>query len=97
MTSGDAPFLVDLLTQAQIDLNSMLQRSKGLDTDIRIRQAMLLALSRLSQSARSIGEPLYHLRAMKMTVMSLTVPPLYFIYGVHEDQNVVVIRRSQKI
>ncbi len=32
-----------------------------------------------------------------MTVMSLTVPPLYFVYGVHDDRNVVVIRRIQKI
>jgi hypothetical protein len=32
-----------------------------------------------------------------MTVMSLTIPPLYIVYGVHEDRNVVVILRIQKI
>jgi hypothetical protein len=97
VSSGNLPYSVDLMTQAQIDLNSMLQRSKGLDSDLLIRQAMLEVLNRLRQSARSIGEPQYHLPAMKMTVMSLTVPPLYILYGVHDDQNVVVLQRIKKI
>jgi hypothetical protein len=94
---SEAVFTVDLRIQAKIDLNSMLQRSLGLDSDIRIRKAMLQAIGRLETSARSIGEPLYHLKQMKMTMMSLTVPPLYITYGVHDDQNVVVIHRILKV
>ena len=88
---------LDYTTQARIDLASLLQRASGRPLFRELMVAMQTAEQRLSESPRSIGELLYHLRAMKMTVMSLTIPPLYFIYGVHEDQNVVVIRRIQKI
>ena len=32
-----------------------------------------------------------------MTMMSLMVPPLYVIYGVHDDQNVVIVQRVIQI
>ena len=34
---------------------------------------------------------------VKMTTMSLMVPPLYVIYGVHDDQNVVIVQRVIQI
>ena len=58
---------------------------------------MKAAIRLVRSSARSIGEPLYHLSAMKMTMMSLMVPPLYVIYGVHDDQNVVIVQRVIQI
>ena len=97
MADESSVFSVSNTIQSDIDGMSMLQRAKGLPISIDIKNALLEATQRLRKSAWSIGEPLYHLGAMKMTVMSLTVPPVYIIYGVHDDQNVVVIQRIQKI
>lgn len=58
---------------------------------------MKAAIRLVRSSARSIGEPLYNLSAMKMTMMSLMVPQLYVIYGVHDDQNVVIVQRVIQI
>jgi hypothetical protein len=90
-------FNVGNTVQADIDVMSILQRVRGMLVSVEIQNAILEATRRLRESARSIGEPLYRLPAMKMTVMSLTVPPLYVLYGVHDDQNVVVVRRIIQI
>jgi hypothetical protein len=90
-------FSIEVLPQAHIDLASILQRLVGLPRSLEVSTAMKTAIQRLRTSARSIGEPTNHLIAMKLTVMSLTVPPLYIIYGVHDDRNVVVIKRVIKI
>ena len=58
---------------------------------------MKAAIRLVRSSARSIGEPFYNLSAMKMTLISLMVPPLYVIYGVHDDQNVVIVQRVIQI
>jgi hypothetical protein len=88
---------VDYTVQARIDLASLLQRAQGRPRFRELVDSVQTAERRLLESPRSIGEPQYHLPAMKMTVMSLTVPPLYILYGVHDDQNVVVVRRIIQI
>ncbi len=50
-------------------------------------------LSRLHRDPREFGEPMYHLRGMRMTVRKASIRPLYIEYGVHDEQPVVVIRR----
>ena len=91
---GDNPqFTVGTLLQADIDFASILQRQIGRPAFVQVEQAFFKALARLRIDAREAGEPQYRLHAMKMTVMALTVPPLYITYGVHEEQHVVVVRR----
>ena len=36
--------------------------------------------------------PLYHMRKMKMVIYHIVDCPLYFEYGVHDEEPVVVIR-----
>jgi hypothetical protein len=49
--------------------------------------------SKLKREARTAGEPMYHLRGMRMEVRHVAVDPLYVEYGVRDDQPLVVIRR----
>ncbi len=90
-------FRIDFTVQARIDLVSLLQRAVGRPAFVEIEAAYLRVQERLRTSARSIGDPLYHLRAMKMTVMSLTEPPLYIGFGVHDEEPVVVVRAIRMI
>ncbi len=95
--TDDEEFTVDFTLPARIDLVSLLQRAIGRPAFYQIEAAYNRAEVRLQENARGIGDPLYHLRAMKMTIMSVTEPPLYVCYGVHDVDPVVVIRSVQLI
>ena len=58
-----------------------------------IRAAVLGIRKALLSTPREFGEPLRHFRAMRMTVRSAAMLPLYIEFGVHDDQPMVVIRR----
>ena len=90
--SAEGEFSTDFTLPARIDLVSLLQRAVGRPAFGEIEAAAFRVGERLKKDARGIGDPLYHLRAMKMTVMSVTEPPLYVCYGVHDELPVVVIR-----
>ena len=59
----------------------------------RVTAAYAEILTRLRQQPREYGEPMYHLRKMRMMVRNVAVDPLYIEFGVHDDQSQVVIRR----
>jgi len=95
--SSDEPFSVEVLLQANIDIMSLLQRHRGRASFAGIVRAFENARMRLRSDAREIGDPLYHLRTMKMTIMGIVEMPLYVDYVVHDERNVVVIRSVQLI
>ena len=95
--SAASNFTLDFTLPARIDLHSLLQRAVGRPAFDEIGAAYIRVRERLKMDARGIGDPLYHLRAMKMTIMSVTEPPLYVCYGVHDVDPVVVIRSVQLI
>jgi hypothetical protein len=95
--NAEGDFSVDFTLPARIDLVSILQRAVGRPVFGEIQTAAFRIEERLKQDPRGIGDPLYHLRAMKMTIMSVTEPPLYICYGVHDIDSVVVIRSVQLI
>jgi hypothetical protein len=49
--------------------------------------------SRIKENPKVFGSPMYRLKKMRMHVYNMTVRPLYFEFGVHDDQPVVVVRR----
>ena len=95
--TNESDFSIDLTLPGRIDLVSLLQRAVGRPAFAEIEAAYIRVRERLKQDPRGIGDPLYHLRAMKMTIMSVTEPPLYICYGVHDVDLVVVIRSVQLI
>ena len=46
----------------------------------------------LAHAPRSVGGPLYLLKAAKLRVRSMTHSSLYVEYGVHESEPLVIIR-----
>jgi hypothetical protein len=56
-------------------------------------EAMRQIRGRLRADPRGFGEPMYHLRGMRMTVRKASIRPLYIEFGVHDEQPVVIIRR----
>lgn len=90
--SAEGEFSVDFTLPARIDLVSLLQRAIGRPAFAEIEAAAFRVQERLQKDARGIGDPLYHLRAMKMTIMSVTEPPLFIGYGVHDELPVAIIR-----
>jgi hypothetical protein len=76
---------------------SILQRARGLPIYDMIVRAVKEADAKLRTQARTCGEPRYHHRAMKMTVYAMSVSPLVFEYGVHDNAQVVVIRRIHRL
>ena len=90
--TGDGEFRVDFTLPARIDFVSLLQRAVGRPAFYELNAAYDRVEERLKQDARGIGDPLYHLRATKMTVLSVTEPPLYVCYGVHDELPVAIIR-----
>jgi hypothetical protein len=47
---------------------------------------------RLRSDPRTCGEPMYHLRRMRVEVRKVAVRPLYVESGVHDQRPVVIIR-----
>jgi len=90
--TDEREFSVDFTIGARIDFVSLLQRAVGRPAFYELNAAYDRVEVRLKKDARGIGDPLYHLRAMKMTIMSVTEPPLYVCYGVHDELPVVIIR-----
>jgi hypothetical protein len=94
---SDGLFSVDWSIQARIDYASIQQRCMGRPASDRVSSALRVAFERLTRDARAVGEPLYHLRKMGMTVMTLIVPPLHITYGVHDGANTVVVQRIIRV
>jgi len=55
-------------------------------------RAMRQVVQRLAHTPRSVGDPLYTLRAAKLVVRSVSHASLYIQYGVHETEPLVIIR-----
>lgn len=75
------------------ELRDFLNRAPTIAEDRRIREAFAAILDMLRDAPHLFGEPMYHLRGMRMEVRKAAVAPVYVEYGVHEDRPVVVIRR----
>ena len=90
-------FSISSSLQVEIDGMSILQRVRGLPMHDQIVEAVRDAYAKLGTEARTCGETRYHFRGMAMTVYVMTQPPLVFEYGVHDNAQVVVIRRIHRL
>ena len=95
MVGGNGPqsrFTVDFTGFARSQLRAIARRAIYGGRGREVAAAVRTILARLSQDQREYGEPMYHLRAMRMHVRRAALAPLYVEYGVHEDQPIVIIR-----
>ena len=88
-----APFRVEMTGPAETDFESTLDAAAAAGVGRAVVDAIGQIWRRLEHGPRDFGEPMYHLRAMKMEVRKAAIAPIYVEYGVHDDQLVVVIRR----
>lgn len=86
-------YSVSMTGAARAEYLEIARQSVALGRDEAVSAAMRQTSDRLRRNPRQLGDPLFHFRNMRMTVMNAAVPPLYIEYGVHDDQPVVVIRR----
>lgn len=86
-------FRVSMLEFAKEQLRDIAEAAAGSDSDSEVAAALRKMLRRLERDPREYGEPLFHYRESKMTVRCAALVPLYIVYGVHDEQPVVVIRR----
>ena len=86
-------FSISNMVQADIDIMSLLQRARSRPLETLMEDALVKAWSKLSSEARTCGETRYRRHSMNMTVYVMVQTPLVFEYGVHDNAQVVVIRR----
>ena len=84
---------VGALGAATSQLSDILEEAARTGTHESVIAAFANIRARLHRDPHHFGEPLYHLRKLKMTVRCVAVIPLFVEYGVHDEQPVVVIRR----
>ena len=86
-------FRVSLLEFANAQLREIADSAAESGSDLAVATALRKMLRRLERDPREFGEPLFHYREAEMTVRCAAEVPLYIVYGVHDVQPVVVIRR----
>lgn len=91
--NGTPPYRTEFTGPAEADYLSIFQAASSAGVGRDILLAMRDILARLRLDPNVFGEPMYHLRAMKMAVRKAAIAPVYVEYGVHDDKPVVVIRR----
>ena len=78
---------------AQAEYKDIVRRARAVGELRPIHLALVGIREVLLRSPREFGEPLRHLRAMRMTVRNAAILPLYVEFGVHDEEPLVVIRR----
>ncbi len=58
----------------------------------RFLEALRIIHHRLQRAALNFGEPLFHLRALKLTVYQAVVTPVVVVYVVHEEKPLVFLK-----
>lgn len=97
-SNGHPPgFAVELTGLARAQLRAIGRHAKYSGTADTIADAFRRILHRLGRDPREFGEPMYHLKAMRMHVFNATVRPLYVEYGVHDEEPIVVIRYAARM
>ncbi len=86
-------FRVGMLELAKQQLRDVAKSLAEDGSESDVAAAFRKMLRRLERDPREYGEPLFHYRKLKMTVRCAAAMPLYVVYGVHDEQPVVVIRR----
>ncbi len=86
-------YSVSLTGRANAELVQIGQDATSFKLGKRIRNAYRRILARLESDAAEFGEPLYHIQSMRMTIRCAMITPLYIVYGIHDIQPIVVIRR----
>lgn len=97
MNGAHEPFTVEVTGFARAQIREISRRAIYTETGDAVAAAFRELLTRLRASARELGEPMYHLRKMRMEVRNAAVPPLYIEYGVHEEHPLVVIRQVARL
>ena len=90
-TSGPR-FRVSMLESAKAQLREIADFVAEGGSNSDIAAAFRKMLRRLERDPREFGEPLFHYRQSKMTVRCAASHPLYIVYGVHDEQSIVVVR-----
>ncbi len=91
-STGGRTFSVDITGQARAQLRVLLRHGIYGSNEGELIQAVERAIAKLKADPRGVGDPIYHMRKMRMVIHHLVERPLYFEYGVHELEPVVVIR-----
>src|SRR6476646_10746550 len=96
--NGHAPgFTIELTGLARAQLRMIGRHAKYTGAADVIAEAFRQLLRRLSHDPRGLGEPMCHLKPVRMHVYNATVRPLYVEYGVHDEEPVVVIRYAARM
>ncbi len=90
--NGHPAFVVDVTGVARSQLRAILRHARYGARRTEVTRAFERVVAKLKEAPRASGDPLYHMRKMKMLIHHLVDRPLYFEYGVHDEQPVVVIR-----
>ena len=91
-SNGHPAFVVDVTGSARSQLRAILRHGRYGARRMEVARAFERVIAKLKETPRTSGDPLYHMRKMKMVIHHLVDRPLYFEYGVHDEQPVVVIR-----
>ncbi len=92
ISTGESAFRVDVTGQARAQLRALLRHGIYGTHEHDLIDTIERAIAKLKADPRGQGDPIYHMRKMRMVIHHMVEHPLYFEYGVHEIQPVVVIR-----
>ena len=78
---------------ARAEYLDIVRRAEQIGRGPEITAALRSLMKELTADPHRFGEPLYHLRHMKMLVRNGGVGGLYVEFGVHDERPVVIVRR----
>ena len=86
------PYRVVVTSLARAQFHALAKFSSYAAGRDEITQTLRLAIRRLADSLRSVGDPMSHLRTMQLEVRNVIHDSLYVEYGVYEPESLVIIR-----
>ena len=86
-------YTVSALDTAKMQLREIFREAAEAGAHDAVIAALASIEARLRTDPQHFGEPLFQYRQSKMTVRCAAEVPLYIVYGVHDEQPVVVVRR----
>lgn len=91
-SNGGPTFRIEMSLAIEESIIGLLKHAVQEGRGVEFYQAMSLVMERIRHSARSAGEPLYRLPALKMQVRLIAQLPIIVHYGVCENRDVAYIK-----
>ena len=87
------PSRIGMIGKAEAEYMAVCVESVECGLEVAVVDSMVQMHARLTKDPRDFSEPLFRLSKLRMMVRRAAITPLRIEYGIHEVEQVVVIRK----